>query len=72
MALADDAWNHALLAVVGPLFVTTLAVVAPGAASQDAAEAEMLQNHLAAGYELRNLLSMIGYCGVYNSSAPVD
>ena len=34
--------------------MTTLAVVAPGAASQDAAEAEMLQNHLAAGYELRN------------------
>ena len=36
------------------LFVVVLLVVSPGASTQDAQEAEILQSQLAAGYQLRN------------------
>ena len=40
------------------LFVTMVLIVTPGASSQDAQEAEILQGQLAAGYQLDPRLSV--------------
>jgi hypothetical protein len=54
--------------VFAAAFVVMLWLVSPGRTLQDALTAELLQRHLAGGYQLRNPLSTNGCFGLWSGS----